>query len=243
MSGHAYGAPARSARARPPGTDEGSPLSALAVAAACVLALAAVWAVAELIPAVQSKDAVTLYEFTTLSRPGVDSAAEFLLHLLDPALFVLWGIALVAVALAEERPRAAVAVAVVLALAPFSADLLKPLLAHKHDHVGGAVIGAASWPSGHSTAATALAMCAALVAPPRLRRPVMALGALFVLAVGISLLVLAWHMPSDVVGGILLSTLWMALAVAALRTSERLRPTRAAGGERGSEASAQAPTV
>jgi len=228
MSGHAYSAPARPASARSIGAEPASPLGALVVAVACVAALAAVWTVAELIPAVHSRDAVTLYDFTTLSRPGVDSAAEFLLHLLDPALFVLWGIALVAVALAEERPRVAVAVALVLALAPFSADLLKPLLAHKHDHVGGAVIGAASWPSGHSTAATALAMSAVLVAPARLRRPVAALGALFVLAVGTALLVLAWHMPSDVLGGILLSTLWMALAVAALRSSERLRPSRPA---------------
>ncbi len=239
MSGHAYSAPSRPAAARAVGTETaGSPLGALAVAIVCVAALAAVWSLAELIPAIQSKDAVTLYDFTTLSRPGVDSVAEFLLHLLDPSLFILWGIALVAVALAEERPRVAVAVALVLALAPFSADLLKPLLAHKHDHVGGAVIGAASWPSGHSTAATALAMCAVLVAPPRLRRPVAALGAVFVLAVGIALLVLAWHMPSDVVGGILLSTLWMSVAVAALRACERLRPSRS----RGASAPAQAPS-
>jgi membrane-associated phospholipid phosphatase len=212
-------------------------LSALAVAGACVAALAALWAVAELIPAVQLKDATTLYHFTTLGRPGLDSVAEFLLHLLDPALFILWGVALVAVAIAEERPRVALAVAVVLAFAPVSADLLKPLLAHKHDHVGGAVIGAASWPSGHSTAATALAMCAVRVSPRRLRRPVAAIGAIFVLAVGFSLLMLAWHMPSDVLGGILLSTLWMALAVAALRTSERLRPSRARSSEAGAEPS------
>ena len=30
---------------------------------------------------------------------------------------------------------------------------LKPLLAHSHDQVGYVHIGAASWPSGHSTAA------------------------------------------------------------------------------------------
>ena len=238
MSGQAYTSPAGSAPAERVGGPGRGPLSALGAAGACVLALVAVWAIAELIPAVQLKDAVTLHDFTTLSRPGVDSVAEFLLHLLDPAPFVLWGIALVAVALAEERPRAAAAVALVLMLAPFSAELLKPLLAHKHDHVGGAVIGAASWPSGHSTAATALAMCAVLVAPPRLRKPVAVLGAVFVLAVSISLLVLAWHMPSDVIGGILLSALWMALAVAALRASERVRPSRGGSAEQARAVSA-----
>jgi hypothetical protein len=33
-------------------------------------------------------------------------------------------------------------------------------------------------------------------------------------------------MPSDVIGGILLASLWMALAVAALRASERRSPAK-----------------
>jgi membrane-associated phospholipid phosphatase len=233
MSGHAVTAevrPARRFERSVPATP--GPLSALGIAGLCLLGLAVIWVVAELIPAVQLKDATALYRFTTLDRPGINGPAEFLLHLLDPALFVLWAIALIAVAIAGERPRSALAVAVVLALAPFSADLLKPLLAHPHDHVGGQVIGAASWPSGHSTAATALVLCAVLVAPPRLRRAVALLGMLFVIAVGAALLILAWHMPSDVLGGILLAGLWMALAVAALRASERVRrPRRPRGPE------------
>ena len=40
-----------------------------------------------------------------------------------------------------------------------------------------------------------------------------AVGAVFALAVGVALLVLAWHMPSDVVGGYLLATFWAALGV------------------------------
>jgi len=239
MSGHAYTAQMRalpgSGTARPAG-----PGRALAAAAACLVAMAVVWAVAELVPAAHVKDAVALYHFTTLSRPGLDSVAEFLLHLLNPVLYVLWAIALIALALAEDRLWLAVAVAVVLVMAPFSAELLKPLLAHPHATVGGARIGAASWPSGHSTAATALAMCAVLVAPPRWRRAVAALGALFVLAVSLSLLVLAWHMPSDVVGGILLATLWTALALAALRVLDRPRPG-AAEPARGTEPAAPRP--
>jgi membrane-associated phospholipid phosphatase len=230
MSGHAFMAPARAPqlvheRERgDPAT--GSPFSALAVAGLLAIGLALVWAVAELIPAVRLKDAVALYEFTTLNRPRVNSASEFLLHLLDPSLFILWAIALVAAALAAERVRVAVAVGVVLALAPLSAELLKPLLAHKHDHVGGVAIGAASWPSGHATAATVLALCAVLVAPRRLRKPTAVVSALFVVAVSISLLVLAWHMPSDVLGGVLLASLWIAVAIAALRAFERIRPSR-----------------
>ena len=63
-------------------------------------------------------------------------------------------------------------------------------------------------------------MSAVLVAPPRLRLTVALLGAIFAAAVGFSLLLLAWHLPSDVVGGYLLGTFWTALAVAGLRKAE-----------------------
>jgi len=77
--------------------------------------------------------------------------------------------------------------------------------------------------------ALALALCAVLVAPPRLRPAAGALGAVFSVAVGCSLLIRAWHMPSDVLGGYAMAALWMALAVAALRaTDARLAPRAAA---------------
>ena len=100
--------------------------------------------------------------------------------------------------------------------------MLKPLLAHPHAHVRLHMTSiAASWPSGHATAAMALVLCAVLVAPSRLRPTVAALGGVFAVAVGCSLLILAWHMPSDVLGGYLLASLWMALAVAGLRAADR----------------------
>jgi hypothetical protein len=60
-----------------------------------------------------------------------------------------------------------------------------------------------------------------MVSPARLRAVVAALGAVLAIAVGFSLLVLAWHMPSDVFGGYLVGALWVALALAALAASER----------------------
>jgi membrane-associated phospholipid phosphatase len=206
----------------------GTALRALAVAGLIVLALAGVWMLAALVPSVHTKDAVALYKFTTLSTASLDPALRYLLHLLNPSLFILWAIALVAFALAGERPRVALAVAAVLALAPFTAEQLKPILAHQHDSVGYVTINAASWPSGHATAATALALCAVLVAPRSWRPFVAVLGGAYVLACAFAMLVLAWHMPSDVVGGILVASLWMALAVAALRASERVFPVRGA---------------
>jgi membrane-associated phospholipid phosphatase len=179
--------------------------------------MAATWTLAELVPAIHLRDAVVLDDFTKLERPGVDALANDLLHLLDPLLYTIWALLIVAVALLRRRPWVALAVAVVLPAAPGIAEVLKPLLAHTHDSVGFQWIGPASWPSGHATAAMTLVLCALLAAPTWLRPAVAALGCAFAVAVGCSLLILAWHMPSDVLGGYLLAALCVSLAVAALR--------------------------
>ena len=196
---------------------------ALVVAGLCLLGLALTWALAELVPAAQVRDATALHEFTLFSGPPLEQPANALLNLLDPFPFLLAGAILVGVALKRGRPRVALAAAAVLALAPLSAEILKPLLAHPHAAVAHTHISQASWPSGHSAAALALVLCAVLVAPVRLRPPVAILGGLFALAVGASLLILAWHLPSDVIGGYLIAALWAALALAWLRVADRRR--------------------
>jgi membrane-associated phospholipid phosphatase len=210
-----------SATSRSPLADRRLARFALLIAGLCAIGLALTWVLAELVPITHVKDAVALYDFTRLNRPLVEVPANALLDLLYPPFYAAWGILLVVVALRRRLPWVALAVVVVMPLAPFSAELLKPLLAHSHDQLGPKYITSASWPSGHATAALTLSWCALLVAPPASRRLVCMLGAAFSLAVGIALLVLAWHMPSDVVGGYLLATLWAALAFACLRASER----------------------
>ena len=232
MSGLAYAAQGLRHGLRRPQlgqTERTGVARALWIAGLCLLALAVIWVVAELVPQAQVRDSLALRDFVLLSGPRVSTVANFLLSLLGPPLLTLWGIALVLCALARARPRVALAVALVLGLAPLSADALKPLLAHPHSHAGAVYIDPASWPSGHATAALALALCAVLVAPPRVRPAVVGLGAVFSAAVGCSLLIRAWHMPSDVLGGYAMAALWMALAVAALRaTDARLAPRAAA---------------
>lgn len=225
MSGHTYTAPAVRALPLADRARWSGPGGALSVAALCLLALAFVWAVAEHVPAVQLRDVVLLHDFTLLARPPVASVANTLDHLLDPLLFVIWGVALVAIAVARERPRTAGAVALIMGLAPWTSETLKPLLAHTHQSFGALTIGPASWPSGHSTAALTLGLCAVLVSPPRLRPFTVLIAAAFALAVGASLLILAWHMPSDVLGGYLVASFWTALAVAALRLIDRRWPS------------------
>jgi len=246
MSGHAYAA-RRVHRARAVDAEKrAGVVRALCIAALCLLALALIWAAVDLVPQAQTRDSLALRDFTLLSGPHVSALADFLLSLLDPALLTLWGIVLVLCALARARRRVGLAVALVLALAPLSADALKPLLAHPHARVGAVYIDPASWPSGHATAALALSLCAVLVAPRRLRPAVAAVGALFSVAVGCALLIRAWHMPSDVLGGYAMAALWMALAIAALRAAAARWPPRRAEDRptlsRGASRALRAPT-
>jgi membrane-associated phospholipid phosphatase len=196
---------------------------ALLVAALCLLAMAATWIFAALVPATHLRDATVLYRFTELERPRIDTVANGLLDLLSPLLYTVWALLILAVALLRQRPRTAVVLAVVLPAAPLSTELLKPLLAHPH---ATAWIGPASWPSGHATAAVTLVLCALLVAPRALRPAVAAAGCLFAAAVGVALLILAWHMPSDVLGGYLLAALCVSLAAAVLVAWEPLSESR-----------------
>ncbi|HEY3959330.1 MAG TPA: phosphatase PAP2 family protein [Solirubrobacteraceae bacterium] len=224
MSGHVYTAAGAMPRRYAVGNSAArkpSAAGALSIAALCVVGLALTWIVAALVPATHVRDAVALHDFTLLSRPHVDVLANLLLDLLDPALFTLWAVLLIAFALSRGRPRVALAVACVMGFAPLTAETLKPLLAYPHAQIGYTYIDPASWPSGHATAAVALVLCAVLVAPVWLRPAVATLGGVFAVAVGCSLLILAWHMPSDVLGGYLVASLWMALAVAALRATDR----------------------
>jgi membrane-associated phospholipid phosphatase len=198
----------------------------LCVAGLCLAGLALTWVVAALVPATHYKDALALYRFTLLGGPRLDDVARALLDLLEPLLYTVWAIVLVAIALRRRGPELALGVALVLAVAPLSAELLKPLLAHPHASVGDTSVAAASWPSGHATAATVLVLCAVLVVPERLRPAVAAFGLLFMAAIGFSLVVLAWHLPSDVLGGYLLGTFCTALALAWLRFARARPPGR-----------------
>ncbi len=125
----------------------------------------------------------------------------------------------------------ALAVAVVMTLAPLSAELLKPLLAEPH--VGfGRTIGAARGRAATRRRRRRSRSARVLVTPPRWRALAAPLAVAFMLGVGTALLIRAWHMPSDVLGGYLLGALWISLAVAGLRASDRRWPARRADAPR-----------
>jgi membrane-associated phospholipid phosphatase len=192
---------------------------ALLGAGAGIALLAATWLAAFHVGVVERADQSIFRGFSDLSRhPHVDSVANWIASLCNPQPYVYLAAVPVLVALARRRGRLAVAICAILLGANVTAQLLKPLLAHPRAAAllgGASPIGAASWPSGHATAAMSLALCCVLAAPARLRPFAAALGAAFAVAVSYSFLALAWHYPSDVFGGFLVAGTWTLLGVAA----------------------------
>src|SRR4051794_37567560 len=195
---------------------------ALLGAGVCLLALGLGWVVTFHLGLGRWLDSAALQGFTDLRRPAIDPAAQALADLGNAVPMALFGLALVAWALARGRPRVAVAVPAILVGAEATTQVLKPLLADPRvcSCLGDDRVAAASFPSGHATGAMALALCAVLVAPPRRRPVVAAVGAALAVATSYSLMTMGWHYPSDVLAGFLVATTWALLAVAALRAAD-----------------------
>lgn len=184
-----------------------------------------------------------LYAFATGTRAGrglddailnnalegslLDLSALVVVHIVNPvtALAAVVGILWLA---AVRRGRAtAVALGVTLVAANASAALLKMLLRESDPVAGetGRDLGAGFYPSGHVTAvmSVVLAMLVLVRLGPARARAALA-GGLAAGAVGVANVVAQTHHASDVVGGFLLATAWMALMYAILpRTSRSAR--------------------
>jgi membrane-associated phospholipid phosphatase len=203
------------------------PRNALICAVLCLAGLALTGAVALLVPSARAHDSATLGGFTALGDAHVQALANTIAHLVDPRPYAIAGAVLAVIALLRRRPRVAAAVPLAMFGAAASSELLKPLLAEPRysewlaDH--GSIM-AASWPSGHATAAMMLALCSVIVAPRSWRVPVALAGAALAVGVSYSVLVLAWHFPSDVFGGFLLAGTWCSLTLAALWWADRRWP-------------------
>jgi membrane-associated phospholipid phosphatase len=195
---------------------------------ACVILLAATWLISTLLDYGRGRDAAALAQYIALNGANVEGLAQRVARLANFHDASILGAAVTLGALIFRGPRIAVAVAVLLGGATFSTEILKELASNpKHGAtVGASAVPPASWPSGHSTAAMALAL-AAVIAAPRLLRPLAAgAGAAFAAAVSFSLLILASHMPSDVLGGFLVAATWACLVLTLLANTERRWPPR-----------------
>jgi membrane-associated phospholipid phosphatase len=201
----------------------------LVLALLCAAALAVTGVLAKVVPITQHSDAQTLNGFVGLNGPRLTPFLDHVAHFGDPAPYALTGLVLALAALVRGRWRVALAIPLVFVFSGATAESLKQLVASPRidEWLGSKPhIAAASWPSGHATAAMTMALCAVLAAPPRLRPTVAAVGGAFAIAVAYAILTLGWHFPSDVLGGYLVAALFALLATSLLAGLERRWPTR-----------------
>lgn len=150
-------------------------------------------------------------------------ATSRLVTTIDVGSLAVLSVGVVVLALARARPRRALAGAAVIAGANLTTYFLKPGLGALDPFDGDAerAIGA-TFPSGHATVAMSATLALVIVLPPSWQALGAVVAAGYSAAVGIGLVVLGWHYPSDVVGGFLVATAWAAAAVGLLH----LRPER-----------------
>jgi len=205
----------------------------LAAWIACAGALVGLALVAYGIDAAQRADATLLTKF--IARDGsFGSLADAIAHFGDPLPLLAMLAVACAIALWRGKPLDAAAAVTVVAGANLTTQLLKVALAHPRFQsvLGHDQLGPVAFPSGHATAAASIAIAFLFVVPHGWRPAVAAVGACFVAAVGCSVMVLAWHFPSDVLGGILVASGWGFAVLAARRVVEgggSDRRARAAG--------------
>ena len=147
------------------------PRLALLGAAAGVGLMILTWYAAFHVGFLQRADERILRGFADLQHPRVEPIASFIATLCNPKPYVYFAAVPVLVALARRRPGVALAIAAILFGANVTTQLLKPLLAEPRaaSLVGDVSVYAASWPSGHATAAMSLALCAVPQGNPCLR--------------------------------------------------------------------------
>jgi membrane-associated phospholipid phosphatase len=197
------------------------------LAAGCALGAAATYLVALHTEWGFAHDAALYRHVSGQDSLTVRAAGERALRTIDAASLVVAVLALAGVALLRRQlARALVAVGVVV-VSVGSVELLKHGLPHvSHGLPEGRK---PTWPSGHTSVAVSLGLALVLAAPPVLRAAVAIVAAAYAAGVGLSVVVLAWHFPSDVVGSIFICGFWAALGAALVQLPRRVAGLSAGG--------------
>ena len=196
------------------------------VAVVCLSLAALLWLGAFHVESVHELDARVLERMARLDGTTGEGAVERLAAVIDPLPYALLCLAILGIGARAAGVRPALAAAVAIGGANVSTQLLKRALAEpRTSELLERQVSAATWPSGHATAATVVVLAALLLAPRRLRLPIAILGGAWAAAVAGIVVVNHWHYPSDALGGVLMAAAWTAVAAAGLRSS---RPDPAA---------------
>jgi membrane-associated phospholipid phosphatase len=206
----------------------------LLAAAGCWVAFCVTGALAYAVGPTERLDAVALQGLGALRGPWADPVAHLFTHLADPLPLVVLLAGVFALGWAAGRRRQAVAAVALVAGANMTSQVLKVILAHPRVQpaLAGYQLGPEAFPSGHATAAMSLGLAVVLAAPARWRAAVAAAAAVYVIGVCTALLVLLWHFPSDVLGGLLVASAFFFTAVAAVRRADGARGDRVRAGIR-----------
>jgi membrane-associated phospholipid phosphatase len=184
----------------------------------CLMAMLLLGLVAYSVGAVGNLDASLLSRIGEWEDGPLFPLAHAISRLCEPGPYVLLVLVLLGLGFLAGRRRQVAIGAVLLVGANLSALVLKHLLEHPRFH---AELAFQPWPnsfpSGHTTAAASLAAALVVVVVPRLRPLAVIVGAAVAMAIGISMVIIYAHYPSDVLGGYLLVASWCFAVAAAVR--------------------------
>jgi membrane-associated phospholipid phosphatase len=182
-----------------------SPRALLLGTAACAVAFAVLVLFAYGSGEVRYVDGTAVQSFIGALGASGTTWANRVVQIGDPLPVAVLAGGLAAVAYGRGRPRLAIFVLLLIGATSVGSQVLKQLLAFPREDAA-AFIGDAAYPSGHTTAAMALAI-GLIVVTPRRARPIAAVAGLaLVLGMSYSLIAAGSHFPSDVLGAYLFAT-------------------------------------
>lgn len=197
----------------------------LAAAAACAVGLMVVYVLSRRSGAAWWDERILEALSTRFEHYRFQESADALRGLFDVGTYMLSVAILLAAAFYRRLPGAAVLAGTML----LGANLTTWALQHR---LGDSRVlqildeppWLSYWPSGHTTAAVALAFGVFLVSAPSWRPFVAVTVTLVAIPAVLTNLVLRVHVPSDVLGGILVASMWGFAALAAQQRWPALRP-------------------
>ncbi|MGI9578273.1 MAG: phosphatase PAP2 family protein [Microthrixaceae bacterium] len=191
---------------------------------ASVVALVVLWMVFIQLEWGQRLDDLAI-ESRTVESPAAISQNSTALNLVTNASLALGCIVFLVVGFVRRRPLLGLAAVCSVGAATVTTEILKRIVIDRPIRfVEAPDLVDNTFPSGHATISTALALAALMVTPVRWRAHVAVVGALWVTFQCTGVVSAGWHRPSDALAGLAVALGWAAFAVlmlALLRRVER----------------------
>lgn len=198
---------------------------ALAVAALCVGALAATYAVAFATDTGRRADArifnrIGRGDNSELRKLGRHIGGERL-NVIAAAGVVVAAVVLAIFSLMQKTRLRGVLVLVLVAGSFLTTQLIKPPLGDRGRELAPDRVATDAFPSGHATLAMAIVLAAVMAIPIRHRLRTTVVAAVLATLFGLLIVIGGLHPPSDVVGGFFVAGAWAALLTPFVRPPEQ----------------------